>query len=593
MAKMTTKKIEEKGLRIFCDYFTECERVDTFIQSNDKEPLWDGYLYLYNSSEQKAEQVYGKISTQLKASSKTISKSECSFPVLTSALESYKRDGGIAFFYVLINNPDNAQIYYSLLTPVKIKKYLRVPAKGGKISIKLKQLPVDKGQVTEELFQFHFDCKKQTSSADKPIVEIQDFFSKAGKREFTVFAKSSEPVDDVFKHMQSHPLYMYATDEDKNVTFAIGDGPVTIKLGRNIDQEVSVNGVPYFKGCTMFEDEDETIVTIGSFFTFKTGNQNKPASINFKFEGQSNLEKIPYLSFCLAVIKYASFNIGKLNVPCVGIDADPKFVENKKAELKILSQVRSLFQAMHVDGDIQLDKLKSNEISNLEALYRGIVLKEPLSLKEGMEKKVRIQIDHLVFYVMFERNEDGTFNVRDFFMDNDVCCLLTENDVTTKTSRFTLLSVDQFAEASNFDYSEMIPSYEAFVNNDEKVAQQANLDMLRMILAFDKTNGEKTKLLDAAEALNNWFIKTKRFVDLPINEINQLQIKKRRRSLTDDEKSRICELAEADITEDCKTACMLLLDNQAGAEYHFKRIPEEQKEFFKSLPIYHFWKEKQ
>lgn len=592
MTKMPTKKIDDKGQRILCDYFTECERVDTYIATNDKEPLWDGHLYLFNSSGQKADQLYGRIPSQLKSTSKVSQKTSVTFPVKKTALEAYKRDGGIVYFYVLVNNPTAKQIYYCLLTPVVIKKYLRTPSKGDKVSITLKQLSIDKSQVTEELFQFHFDCKHQTTSADKPIVEIKDYFSKAGKREFTVFAKSSEPLDDVFKHMQNHPLYLYATDKDKNVSFPIGDGPVTLKIGRNVDQVVSVNGVPYFNGCTMFEDGDETIVTIGSFFTFKTGNQNKSASINFKLEGKSNLKKIPYISFCLAVIKYASFNIGKLNIPCVGIDADPKIVESMKTELKILSQVRSLFQAMHIDDDIQLDKLKPNEINNLESLYRGIVLKEPLSLKEGMEKKSRIQIGDLALYVMFEPNDDGTFNVRDFFTDNDVCCILTEDDKTMKTSRFTLLSVEQFAEASNFDYSEMIRSYEAFVDNDEKVAQQANLDMLRMLLAFDKTNGEKTKLLDAAETLNNWLIETKRFNDLPINEINQLQINKRRRSLTEDEKNRICELAESDVTEDCKVACMLLLDNHAGAEYHFKKIPEGQKEFFKSMPIYHFWKEK-
>ena len=51
MAKMTTKKIEEKGLRILCNFFAECDRVDTYIPCNDKEPLWDGHLYLFNSSE--------------------------------------------------------------------------------------------------------------------------------------------------------------------------------------------------------------------------------------------------------------------------------------------------------------------------------------------------------------------------------------------------------------------------------------------------------------------------------------------------------------------------------------------------------------
>ena len=588
---MTTKKIEEKGQRILCDYFAECDRVDTYIPCNDKEPLWDGHLYLFSSSEQKADQVYGRIPTQLKSSAKASSKNTYNFPVRVTALESYKRDGGLAFFYVLTENPIGSQIFYCLLTPVVIKKYLRVPAKGGKISITLHQLPTDKNTVTEELFQFHFDCKKQTSSSEKPIVEIQDYFGKSGKRQFTVFAKSPDPVDNVFKHMQSHPLYLYATDDDKNVTYAIGDGPVTLKIGKNIEQNVSVNGTPYFKGCTIFEDEGETIVKIGNFFTFRSGNKDKQASLNFKLEKQSNIKKIPYLSFCLDLIKHNKFSIGKLEIPCEGLHADNELVERMKVELKILSQVRSLFSTMHIEGDINLDELDTNALSNLEALYKGIVLNEPLDLKTGMEKNVRIEIGHLVLYVMFEPMVDGRFLVRDFFMDDDVCCLLTENDVTTKSSRFTLLSVDQYVEVSNFDYSRMIPSYEQFVGQDEKVAQQANLDMLRMILAYDKTGGKKTKLLDAAEVLNNWFIETNRFCDLPINELNRLQIIKRRRILSEDENNRVCEILEGGYPEDFKTACMLLLDNQPGAEYHYAKIPEDQKDFFRSLPIYHFWKQ--
>lgn len=590
MAKMTTKKIEEKGQRILCDYFAECERVDTFIATNDKEPLWDGNLFLFNSSEQKADQVYGKIPAQLKSSGKTSQKETVSFPVKKTALEAYKRDGGIIYFYVLINNPESKQIYYCLLTPVVIKKYLRAPASGDSVSITLKQLSADKQQVTETLFQFYFDCKKQTSSAEKPIVELQDYLSKSGKRQFTVFAKSPNPVDDVFKHMQSHPLYLYATDEDKNVTFPIGDGPVTLKIGHNIDQNVSVNGVPYFKRCTLFNEGEESVVIIGNFFTFRTGNEKKKPSLNFKLKGHSNLQKITYLSFCLAVIKYQKFSIGQLVVPCEGLNPDAGLIKKMEEELKILCQVRSLFNKMHIEGDINIDELNSNAISNLEALYKGIVLNEPLELKPGMEKKVRIEIGHLVLYVMFEPTDNGKFFVRDFFIDDDVCCLLNGDNVSSKSSRFTLLSVDQFAEASNFDFSLMIPSYEAFVKDNENVAQYAHWDMLRMIQAYDKTEGAKIKLLDAADTLNNWFINTNRFTEAPINEINRFQILKRRGALSEADKTRICEILESDVAEDCKTACMLLLDNQAGAEYHFKKIPDENKEFFKSLPICYFWK---
>lgn len=590
MAKMTTKKIEEKGQRILCDYFAECDRVDTFIATNDKEPLWDGNLYLFNFTEQKADQVYGRIPAQLKSTGKTSKKETLSFLVKKTALETFKRDGGIIYFYVLINNPESKRIYYCLLTPVVIKKYLRAPASGDKVSISLKQLPVNKRQVTEILFQFFFDCKKQTSSAEKPIVELQDYLSKSGERRFTVFAKSPDKVDDVFKYMQSHPLYLYATDDDKNVTFPIGDGPVTLKIGHNINQNVSVNGVPYFKGCTLFNEEDESVVIIGNFFTFRTGNENKKPSLNFKFEGHSNLQKITNLSFCLAIIKYQKFSIGKVEIPCEGLNPDGQVVKRMEEELKILCQVRSLFNKMHIEGDINLDELDSNAISNLEALYKGVVLNEPLELKPRMEKKVRIEIGRLVLYVMFEPTEDGKYFVRDFFMDDDVCCLLNGDSASSKSSRFTLLSVDQFAEASNFDFSMMIPSYEAFVKDNENVAQYAHWDMLRMIQAYDKTEGKNIKLLDAAETLNDWFIKTNRFSESPINEINRFQILKRRGALSEADKIRVCEILESGVAEDCRTACMLLLDNQTGAEYYFKKIPDDSKEFFKSLPIFHFWK---
>lgn len=589
MGKLTTKKVEEKGIRILDEYFEDCELVDTCISRNDKEPLWDGNIYLFNSSNQKAEQVYGRVPTQVKTLSKVSEKDCISYSVKKTALNSYKREGGILYFVVLHNNPENRKIYCCYLTPVLIKKYLRAPGTRDSASISLKLFPEDKQLTTEELFQFYYDCKNQTSSADKPIVELKDYFEKSGKRMFSVFAKSPGKIDDFLGHMQTRPMYLYATDDQGNITFPLGDGPVFLHTGHNLEQNVSVNGIPYFHGCTIFSEGDEQVITIGDFFTYRSGSKTQKAKLNIKLSGHSNLNKITYLSFCLALFKNKSFSVGPVEVPCDGINPPNDVVDRMKQELKILTNVRSLFSALHIDGDINIDDLNSNEISNLEAFYKGIVLKEPLTIKKGHENDVRISIGNHVLYLMFCPIGDGKYEVRDFFTNEDVCCLLTENSITTKSSRFTLLNVDQFAEASNFDYSGMISSYETFVKDDEKVAQLANLDMLRMILAFDKTSGKKSKLLEAAEVLNNWFIRTNRFQETPINEINKYQIIKRRRPLTEEEKNIIIELSESDIQEDCKTACCLLLDNQSSADYHFKKIPEENKEFFKSLPIYKFW----
>lgn len=592
MSKMPTKKVEDKGLRILNEYFENCDRVDTYLASNDKEPLWDGHVYLYNSSEQKADDIYGRIPSQVKSLSKTCSKEEYTYRIKRTALNSFKRDGGVLYFVILINNEVGHQIYYAPLTPVLIKKHLKAPGDKAEVSVKFKQLPADKQLVTEELFQLFFDIKKQTSSADMPIVEIEEYFNAGGKREFTVFAKSPTEIKDIFEHAQHHPLYLYATDENKNIRFAIGDGPVTLHMGRNLHEVVSVNGTPYFSGCTVIDEDEGRTITIGQYFTYRVKYNGEKSTVNFHFGEESNLKKITYLAFFLALLKHEEFTIGKTTIPFKGLDTSNVDLARMKEELRILNCVRSLFQVMHVKDDIDLTKLNSAEISNLEALYKAIVLKEPLTLVEGAQKNIRMVIGPLTFYLSFAPDGSGKYYIFDYFANEDVCCRLTYNDEDIITSRYCLLDTDHFVEAANFHAENIIESYREAVEKSRNAAELANHDMLRMILAYDRTDGKKTALLDAAETLNNWFMKTNRFEDPILNEINKYQIIRRRREFTEDEQERIIEISESNITEDRKTACMLLLGNQLSAEYHFRRLDENTQEFFKTLPIYHFWNNK-
>ena len=60
------------------------------------------------------------------------------------------------------------------------------------------------------------------------------------------------------------------------------------------------------------------------------------------------------------------------------------------------------------------------------------------------------------------------------------------------------------------------------------------------------------------------------------------------RLLTDEEIDELCEIAEECKTEEGKTAALLLSDNFAAAQRHYKKINKEAKAHFDSLPIYHF-----
>lgn len=589
MAKLTTKKVEEKGLRILCDYFAECERIDTYIASNDKEPLWDGHIYLFNSDKQTSNNIYGRIPAQLKACSKTSGKEEIKYGIKKAALNTFKRDGGVVYFVIYINNSVGKQIYYSCLTPLLIKKYLTAPGSSDSVQIKLRQLTQNKLQITEDLFQFHYDCKNQTSSADKPIVKIEEYFNKNGKKEFSVFAKSTEPVKNIFEHLQSHPQYLYATDDNKNITFPIGDGPVTLKLGRHVNEQIFINGTPYFDGCVVFQDETTITLTIGNFFKYEHSKNSSKGTLTFHISEKYCRKKIPYLDFILAIFKYKSFSIGNVKLQCVCEDPNIIAINKIKAELSILIKIRSLLDSMHIDNDICIENLNENEITNLEALYKGIVLKEPLILKKGIERNMRIEVGELVFYVVFSSDGNGKYYVKDFFADDEIYCVLENDHKSVELSRFSALTAEQLAEASNFDDSHLIDSYEKIDINNAEIQQYTNYDMLKMISAYDLSNGCKNKLLDAAEKLNNWFINKQLFKGSPINEINKFQIIRRKRDLTEQENNCLYDIFQSHNEDNIKAGCMILLGNKTGAKYHINNMKDEDFEYFKTLPIYHLY----
>jgi hypothetical protein len=66
------------------------DRLKAFIKSNDKEPLFDGSIYVYDSADKKSESYGGRIPVQVK--SKTVSDPdipEASFSIKKKMFEAY------------------------------------------------------------------------------------------------------------------------------------------------------------------------------------------------------------------------------------------------------------------------------------------------------------------------------------------------------------------------------------------------------------------------------------------------------------------------------------------------------------------------
>lgn len=161
---MNNNTIESLAVMAVKESILSTSRLESYIQEKDKEPLWDGYVFIYNSDNHSNDNFKGKVATQVKGkANKNFSKKEISYQVEIHELQTYQRDGGIIYFVVYLDdNTKNKKIYYETLLPVKIGLYLDKIKKDNqkKVSIKLTEFP-SKNIAKESIFlNFEDDSKK-------------------------------------------------------------------------------------------------------------------------------------------------------------------------------------------------------------------------------------------------------------------------------------------------------------------------------------------------------------------------------------------------------------------------------------------------
>ena len=147
----------------------------------------------------------------------------------------------------------------------------------------------------------------------------------------------------------------------------------------------------------------------------------------------------------------------------------------------------------------------------------------------------------------------------------------------------------------NIPYEKIINSYEKYTSIDKRVLLQANLDLLEMIKASDEVlmkslNSKREHVLNVSLSFSQWLMGVNEDSTLVnIHHINELQIKKRMRPLTDEEKSSLLRLTQSDDLM-IKAAAYILLDNKDIAEYIVTQMEDEDRNVFTTFPIYNLSK---
>lgn len=169
------------------------------ISKGDKEPSWDGSIYVYNApaDNHKKEDYRATVPVQVKGKKMNDHSAEkIQYRVSVVDLKNYKIIGGTMFFVVYISSSGETKIYYNSLLPFELNKILKNIGDRKSVSIEFTAFPTDKTEITNLVMNFARDKDKQA------LLRNGEYDLERAKKEFDLrkfqygFAYSKLGYDD-------------------------------------------------------------------------------------------------------------------------------------------------------------------------------------------------------------------------------------------------------------------------------------------------------------------------------------------------------------------------------------------------------------
>lgn len=562
------------------------------INSNDKEPSWDGDVEVYKKSghvHAKADLIL-KVPVQVKGHIKpNLKKKSIKYSIQYSDLRNYLYVGGTIFFVVYFDKEDeHYTIYYVGLLPFDLKKMLK-DYKGDFSkckSIELKIFLTKKEDIDDIFLNFAHHMNRQRAAinsallsfdSDLPTNTISLGYSTSAAKHYDL------PLDYFF----DHETYIYAVLPQKvELPIAHLDRIELFSFTR--DAPISIDSKVYFESYTVTRSKSSTVIRFGKGIqmSFSTA-QSLPTKFNFTLSGTLS-ERIKDAEFMVAALSAHHYEIngGKIAFS----EADCANLPTLQKKLSFLLDVKKTLEAVHATADLDCSSLSVTDNTNLSILRAALIDKEPIKMcsSQSLLRSCHIANLELLLWVVPTEENSEYYNIYDFNYVPLIYREFDKNDKEYPSTHFVMLNKDAMLKYCNIDYNALLDAVQ-HVPFSKDYSHSLNALLLEMLKAYDESKNSRIELLSTATALALWIKDSDPYTEHPIAILNYLQSVKRSRTLTSTEQAEILSLIEAaQDNESIYVGAYLLLDNPVAAKIHFDKLPEESQKFFESCPIYHF-----
>lgn len=547
-------------------------RVQTYISDNDKEPMWDGHIYVYkNEGSEKKEDYITRIPVQVKSKVVSkLSKKFVSYPIDRNCLEGYLKDGGVIYFVVEIkDNGDimpETKIFYKELIPSDLKSILEeIPDTN-----KSKTVHIDRILTPKDNFLricSYFDEARKILSVDSinnmiPLEKVLD-------KEIKILTANG--IEDILNGQ----CLAYCINEH-NIKMPIKINADFTQISFQESHVIKIDDHRCFDNCTRHKNsKGEEYVTFGDTIKIMSnGNLTIKSSTSHVIERDKTLD---YLLNRLIDSK-AKFNKEEENL-----------IQTLKNEKGFLNDILEVCKRFNIDATtVRLKEFKERDFKAVSILlnvrkYDGMI--------DGA-KSIECAVVRLLNYeiallkVVFEDN----IKYYDFY-DNKINLLIIAEHEGRKAefSRFAIIN-ENLLVCHNFN-SDLVKETLLPIKNEsgDIVSEYYNKLMLFLIKAWDiNNNANYINLIRHLECILEGYIERE------IEIINKAQVEYRLNNGRLNHKT-LDELYKIKFNEslknDIKCAICILLQDYEGFDEKFSLLTQKEKEVFVEYPIYSLYKE--
>lgn len=596
-----TKAIEEKALNHFKSFIEDSKVISQFIADNDKEPCWDGHLYLYADGIRDKEHLQGRVPIQIKGTEvgRFVTK-KWKFKLEKADLKVYLEEP--TFFIVCQVKKDSKErmLFFRELLPDLVNKLLRDMGKNATRMTLFHPLTEDLKEFEDQLMVFLSNSKKMISFAHSKLLSMEEALKK-GVKEFS-FIAPSKYVDrlQLMKYLSTHSSYIYAKiSKELDVDMPLSNGPGRFIFQRDDDGEVRVGDKVYFKGYHNEIKDGRIIIKIGNVMTINMPMDNtdvEQATVKLTTKAKYLKESINEAEFGVALNDTGVLSVGMLNLQMKVHEKE--YVEELRQKLIRWKELDNVLEKLHVTKPFDLTAITDDQGKLIDLLIETVGNGNMVNLPEQETTLLLLEIGNIKLLLWCAVGKDGMCAIGDFFDRSIRIAYKISEDETINVSPYSYLQLDKLWEkVDNIDFDNIISSAEEAARQHEYCYMMSNYDVLAMITAADaleKTDVERSKkLLEEALKLDEWLIgKEPKDEMRPLHIINKMQIMKRQRELTADERQTLEDMLNNEFAGDMvKAGVYLLLDRQEEFQQLFETMQEDEKKSVKEFPIWRFVRE--